>query len=91
MRAAPGAIQRDVTPLGAIVLRVLCAVLALGVLGGMAYLQTFPPMATVMSQSMEPTIKMGDVVLFKSLRGAQPKVGDVVEIRVPAAERQKHS
>ncbi|MFL5909920.1 MAG: signal peptidase I [Gaiellaceae bacterium] len=71
----------------------LGAVLAVLVLatagGGLAYLKAWPPMATVMSGSMEPTIKTGDVVLLKHLDRA-PRVGDVIAVSVPELAQSRY-
>jgi signal peptidase I len=55
---------------------------------GMGYLGTWPPLATVMSASMEPTIKTGDIVVLKKLDRA-PRVGDVVAVSVPPSIRTR--
>jgi signal peptidase I len=52
------------------------------------YLRTWPPLATVMSASMEPTIKTGDMVVLKRLDGPA-RVGDVVSISVPNDARAR--
>ncbi len=65
----------------------LAAVFAIAV-GGVGYLHTWPPLATVMSGSMEPTIKTGDMVLLKKLDGA-PRIGDIVAVTVPAEVRSR--
>src|SRR3954451_14849865 len=65
----------------------LAAVLAIAFVG-MGYLGTWPPLATVMSASMEPTIKTGDIVVLKKLDRA-PRVGDVVAVSVPPAIRTR--
>jgi signal peptidase I len=57
--------------------------------GGLLYLGAWPPMATVMSASMTPTIKTGDVVLLKRLDRA-PRVGDIVYVQVPDAARSRY-
>jgi signal peptidase I len=58
------------------------------VLGGLGFLRTWPPLATVMSGSMAPTIDTGDMVLLKKLDGA-PRIGDVVTVAVPAEARNR--
>lgn len=64
-------------------------VVALAGLGGsLLYLRTFPPIATVMSSSMEPAIGVGDVVVLRSLDGP-PRVGEVVRFHVGYEARQK--
>jgi signal peptidase I len=66
----------------------LVALLAAGAIGGLLYLGAWPPMATVMSASMEPTIKTGDVVLLKHL-DRPPRVGDIIAVRVPDSARSR--
>src|SRR3954454_6366693 len=66
-------------------LRVGAAVAALvlaAAVGGLLYLGAWPPMATVMSSSMSPTIKTGDVVLLKHLDRA-PRLGDIIAVSGP--------
>jgi signal peptidase I len=65
----------------------VAAVLAIA-FAGMGYLGTWPPLATVMSASMEPTIKTGDIVVLKKLDRA-PRVGDVVAVSVPPSIRTR--
>ncbi|HYD10787.1 MAG TPA: signal peptidase I, partial [Acidimicrobiales bacterium] len=72
------------------VLSFVLVAFVLAVAGGLAYLRTFPPMATVMSESMQPSIAVGDIVLFKDLGGEAPEVGDVVEVSVPAELQREH-
>src|SRR3954464_13591158 len=57
--------------------------------GGLLYLGAWPPMATVMSASMSPTIKTGDVVLLKHLDRA-PRVGDIIAVSVPDQARSRY-
>jgi signal peptidase I len=57
--------------------------------GGLLYLQTWPPMATVMSASMSPTIKTGDVVLLKHME-TPPRVGQVIAVNVPDLARSRY-
>jgi signal peptidase I len=65
----------------------LAAVVVIAV-GCIGFLQTWPPLATVMSASMTPTIKTGDMVVLKRLnRPAQ--VGDIVSISVPEDVRAR--
>lgn len=80
----------DGKTVGSIALRVALVAFLVALIGGIGYLRTFPPMATVMSESMAPTIGVGDIVIFKSTRGAPPVVGDVVEITVPDEYREKY-
>jgi signal peptidase I len=56
---------------------------------GMGYLGTWPPLATVMSASMDPAIKTGDIVVLKKL-GRAPRVGDIVAVSVPPAIRTRY-
>jgi signal peptidase I len=64
-------------------------VLAAVAIGGMLYLRTWPPFATVMSSSMSPTIKTGDVVLLAHLE-RPARVGDIVEVNVPDTARGRY-
>jgi signal peptidase I len=68
---------------------IVLVTLALAVAGGLGYLGTWPPLATVMSASMEPTIDTGDMVVLRRL-GAPAQVGDVVSIRVPNEARSRY-
>jgi signal peptidase I len=71
-------------------IRTAAVVAVLGVAGfGFGYLGSWPPVATVMSGSMSPTIKTGDVVVFKRLAGAAG-VGDIVEVNVPDEARSRY-
>jgi signal peptidase I len=54
--------------------------------GVVGYLRTWPPLATVMSASMEPTIKTGDMVVLKRL-DRPARVGEIVRIPVPDKAR----
>jgi signal peptidase I len=67
----------------------LVGLIAAGGIGGLLYLGAWPPMATVMSASMEPSIKTGDVVLLKHLDRA-PRIGDVIAVRVPEPARSRY-
>src|SRR5436305_6008331 len=67
----------------------LVAVVVVAAAGGLVYLRAWPPMATVMSGSMEPTIKTGDVVLLKHMDRA-PRVGDVIAVDVPDIARSRY-
>jgi signal peptidase I len=70
--------------------RIAAAVAALGLVGfGLGYLGTWPPFATVMSGSMAPAIKTGDMVVLKRLH-ALPHVGDIVAVNVPDAARSRY-
>lgn len=57
--------------------------------GGLAYLRVWPPLATVMSASMAPTIKTGDIVVLKKLDGPA-QIGDIVAISVPENIRARY-
>src|SRR6478736_7949133 len=61
---------------------IVVATLLLAVAAALGYLRTWPPLATVLSASMAPTINTGDMVVLRRLpRPAQ--VGDVVMVHVP--------
>lgn len=71
-------------------LRTAAIVAALGTIGfAGGYLGCWPPVATVMSGSMTPTIKTGDVVVFKKLNRAAG-VGDIVKVDVPDEARSRY-
>src|SRR5947209_12712197 len=71
-------------------IRIAAAVIAVAVVAlGMAYLRTWPPIDTVMSGSMAPTINTGDLVLVGKLRHA-PHIGDVVVVGVPDDARKRY-
>ena len=55
---------------------------AAGRRGPLGYLKTWPPLATVMSASMAPTINTGDIVVLKRL-DAPAAINQVVMVRVP--------
>jgi signal peptidase I len=57
--------------------------------GGLGYLRAWPPVATVMSASMSPTIDTGDLVVMKRIDGT-PRVGDVVAVSVPEQARTRY-
>ncbi|MEA2467542.1 MAG: signal peptidase [Thermoleophilaceae bacterium] len=61
----------------------------MAVAGGIAYLGVWPPLATVMSGSMSPTISTGDVVVIRHL-GRAPRLGDILAITVPEAARSRY-
>jgi signal peptidase I len=70
--------------------RIAATLAALGLAGfGFGYLGHWPPVATVMSGSMSPTIKTGDVVVLKRLNG-MPHVGDIVAVDVPDTVRSRY-
>ena len=56
--------------------------------GAMIALGTWPPFATVMSASMEPTISTGDIVVLRKL-DRPPRVGDIIAVSVPSEARQR--
>jgi signal peptidase I len=66
----------------------LIATLALAAVAGVGYLRVWPPLATVMSASMAPTIDTGDMVVLKRLDRPARK-GDIVKIRVPDEARRR--
>src|SRR3954467_3140197 len=69
--------------------RIVAAGAVAACVGTVVALGSWPPFATVMSASMEPTIKTGDVVVLKHLHGP-PRVGDVVAVTVPDQARQRY-
>jgi len=68
--------------------RLLLGALLLAAALGLAFLQTWPPLATVMSGSMAPTIDTGDVVVLKRLE-RPARAGDIVSIPVPEEARAR--
>jgi signal peptidase I len=63
---------------------------ALALLGsGLGYLRAWPPVATVMSASMAPTIETGDVVVMRKLQ-SPPRPGDIIAVSVPEAARSRY-
>lgn len=69
----------------------VAAILLLG--GGLvllAYLRAWPPFAIVMTDSMEPTMDVGSVVVLGSVR-ATPEVGDIIAVKVPGEIRSRLS
>jgi signal peptidase I len=68
--------------------RIALAAIALLAVCALGFLRTWPPLATVMSASMAPTINTGDMVVLKKLSGP-PHVGDVVTVSVPAEARNR--
>src|SRR4051812_46784267 len=62
--------------------RTLAVALAVLVVGGLGSPRAWPPLATVMSASMAPTIKTGDMVVMARLHGPA-RIGDIVEVSVP--------
>src|SRR5215217_3742487 len=71
------------------VARMALVLAAVAVAGTLGYLRAWPPVATVMSGSMSPTIDTGDVVVMKRIDGA-PRVGDIVAVDVPDAARSRY-
>jgi signal peptidase I len=70
--------------------RIVLSVAVLALVGfAFGYLGSWPPLATVMSGSMAPTIKTGDMVVFKRLDGL-PHKGDIVAVSVPADARSRY-
>ena len=69
--------------------RLALAILAVAAVAGLGYLRAWPPVATVMSGSMSPTIDTGDVVVMKRIDGA-PQVGDIVAVDVPDEARSRY-
>ena len=80
---------RGWSPVG-LAVRTVLAVLFVTSVAGCVYLRSWPPMATVLSSSMAPHIRVGDVVLLKSLDGHAPRVGDVVLIHVPMEAQRSY-
>src|SRR2546423_6557043 len=68
---------------------VFLTLLAMAALGGLFYSRAWPPMATVMSASMNPTIKTGDVVVMKHF-DRPIRVGDLIAVDVPDAARSRY-
>jgi signal peptidase I len=68
---------------------ILVAAVVAAVAGGLVYLRAWPPAATVMSGSMSPTIKTGDMVLLKHL-DRPIRVHDVIAVNVPDAARSRY-
>lgn len=73
-------------PLGGRIVGGLLLLFMIVILGGLAYLRSWPPIVLVMSPSMEPAIETGAVVLLRHLENP-PRVGDVVAIPVPDQAR----
>jgi signal peptidase I len=70
--------------------RLLAAALAVSMaVAGLAVLRVWPPLAVVMSGSMAPTIKTGDMVVLERIRGAA-QIGDVVVVTVPDDVRTRY-
>ncbi len=69
--------------------RTLLLVVLACVGAGLGYLRAWPPLATVMSSSMAPTIDTGDIVILKRLQGP-PRVGDVIAVSVPETARARY-
>ncbi len=91
LRPARTRVRRHARPRPARRLRtgwLLFATLALAAAAGVGYLRVWPPLATVMSASMAPTIDTGDMVVLKRLDRPARK-GDIVSIRVPDEARRR--
>jgi len=91
VRPARTRVRRPARPRPARRLRtgwLLFAALALAAAAGVGYLRVWPPLATVMSASMAPTIDTGDMVVLKRLDRPARK-GDIVSIRVPDEARRR--
>ncbi len=56
---------------------------------GLAFLRVWPPLATVMSASMAPTIDTGDMVMLQRL-DRPARVGDIVVVNVPDEARSRY-
>src|SRR3954466_7593291 len=67
----------------------VAAAVVAAVVGSLVALGVWPPFATVMSASMEPTIDTGDVVVLGKL-GRPPQVGDVLAVTVPDEARRRY-
>ena len=59
------------------------------VFAALAFLRVWPPLATVMSASMSPTINTGDMVVLQKLDRAA-RVGDIVVVNVPDDARTRY-
>jgi signal peptidase I len=59
------------------------------VFAGLAFLRVWPPLATVMSASMSPTINTGDMVVLQKLDRAA-RIGDIVVVNVPDEARTRY-
>jgi signal peptidase I len=71
-----------------IIRRISAAGVGAACVGAVLALGTWPPFATVMSASMEPTIGTGDVVVLRKL-DRPPRVGDIIAVSVPSEARQR--
>src|SRR6478609_6699584 len=67
----------------------LMVVLLLALVAAAGYLRTWPPLASVMSGSMAPTINTGDIVVLKKL-DAPAQIGEIVVVHVPDAARSRY-
>jgi signal peptidase I len=81
-RRLPRVTRRRLSALAAVIVGVV-------LVGGMLFLRSWPPLATVMSASMAPTIKTGDVVVLQHL-GRPAHVGDIIEVNVPDEARSRY-
>jgi signal peptidase I len=91
LRPRPRAQRVTIRPLRAAPSRppLAAAAVAALVVGVLAFLQVWPPFATVMSASMAPTIKTGDMVVLQRLH-APARVGDIVAVSVPDDARARY-
>ena len=85
----PGRLRRGLSRVRRSLFWVLVSILASGLIGGLAYLQTWPPLAVVESGSMVPTIQIGDVEVLKHLDGP-PRVGEIIVVHVPEWARTRY-
>src|SRR3954452_20876472 len=69
--------------------RFCVAVLLVALVAALGYLRTWPPLATVMSASMSPTINTGDMVVMRRLP-RPARVGDIVMVHVPDDARTRY-
>jgi signal peptidase I len=69
--------------------RFCVAVLLVALVAAIGYLRTWPPLATVMSASMAPTINTGDIVVLKKLDGPA-QIGDIAVVHVPDEARTRY-
>jgi signal peptidase I len=69
--------------------RFAAAFLVTAAIASMGVLRAWPPLATVMSGSMAPTISTGDMVVLMRLHGPA-HVGDIVAVDVPDEARSRY-
>jgi signal peptidase I len=66
---------------------VLASMLAIAI-----YFQYYtPPFSAIPSKSMEPTFKVGDLILIKKISPATIEVGDIIVVDVPKPIRDKYN